>query len=104
MALKVAYELLDDAQEQFDAIVWVSAKTTTITGHEFRRINNAIEDSLGPSKRAAAELGANPTIEDPIREVHEYLENFRVLLILDNLETVLDARLREFLLELPPGQ
>lgn len=31
------------------------------------------------------------------------MENFRILLILDNLETVLDQRLRDFLLDLPLG-
>jgi tetratricopeptide (TPR) repeat protein len=102
VALKIAYELLDDGKQNFDAIVWVTAKTTTITGHEFRRINDAIEDSLGLFNSAAEVLGPGAT-GDPVREIQEYLENFRVLLILDNLETVLDNRLREFLLDVPAG-
>jgi Tfp pilus assembly protein PilF/predicted transcriptional regulator len=36
-------------------------------------------------------------------EVLDYLATFRILLILDNLETVLDRRLREFLERLPHG-
>ena len=102
VALKIAYELLDEGGEDFDAIVWVTAKTTTITGHEFRRINNAIEDSLGLFNSAVEMLGPGPSA-DPIGEIQDYLENFRVLLILDNLETVLDTRLREFLLDVPAG-
>ncbi|MGH7929741.1 MAG: NB-ARC domain-containing protein [Candidatus Binatia bacterium] len=103
VALKVAYELLDDQNGKFDAIVWVSAKATVLTAHEIKRINGAIEDSLGLFVRAAEELGSNEADEDPVEEVRAYLENFRILLILDNLETVLDTRLREFLLDLPVG-
>ncbi|WP_337832250.1 NB-ARC domain-containing protein [Pseudonocardia sp. TMWB2A] len=103
VALKVAYEILDDANQQFDSIVWVTAKATTLTASEIRRVNDAIEDSLGLFVSAASELGGQVAESDAIGEVLAYLENFRVLLILDNMETVLDARLREFLLDLPMG-
>ncbi|MGH4021865.1 MAG: ATP-binding protein [Pseudonocardiaceae bacterium] len=52
VALKVAYELLDDQNGKFDAIVWVSAKATVLTAHEIKRINGAIEDSLGPFRQS----------------------------------------------------
>lgn len=102
IALKVAYELLEDEKARFDAIVWVTAKTTILTTNEIQRISGAIENSLGLFASAAAELGPGDS-DDPVGEVLAYLENFRVLLILDNLETVLDIRLREFLLDLPMG-
>ncbi|GAA4870197.1 NB-ARC domain-containing protein [Saccharopolyspora cebuensis] len=101
IALKVAYELLDE-NAGFDAIVWVTAKSQNLTINEIERINGAIEDSLGLFMNAAKTLGAAEP-EDPASEVLDYLEHFKVLLILDNLETVLDARLREFLLEIPIG-
>ncbi|WP_433556555.1 NB-ARC domain-containing protein [Pseudonocardia xinjiangensis] len=103
VALKVAYELLDDAAAQFDSIVWVTAKATVLSANEIRRVNDAIEDSLGLFVKAAGELGGQAAESDPIEEVLAYLATFRVLLILDNLETVLDQRLREFLLDLPLG-
>ena len=102
LALKAAYELLDDPAVRFDAVVWVTAKATSLTTYEIKRINGAIESSLGLFAAAAAQLGpANSA--DPVPEVLAYLESFRILLILDNLETVLDSRLRDFLLELPEG-
>ena len=104
IALKAAYDLLDDPDVKFDVIVWVSAKATILTLNEIKHISNAIQDSLGLFAAAAKELGA-PLSEgvDPVKELLDSLEAFKVLLILDNLETVLDARLRSFLLELPLG-
>lgn len=102
VALKVAYELLDDPDRPFEAIVWVTAKTAILTTNEIRRISGAIEDSMSLFSKAATEL-MGPVETDPVAELLDYLEHFKVLLILDNLETVLDARLREFLLEIPLG-
>lgn len=102
IALKAAYELLEDPEQPFEAFVWVTAKATILTINEIQRISGAIESSLGLFVQAASELGA-PDVEDPVAEVLAYLENFKILLVLDNLETVLDARLRNFLLDLPLG-
>ncbi|KOT45676.1 ATPase AAA [Streptomyces rimosus subsp. rimosus] len=105
IALKAAYELLDDPKVDFDAFVWVTAKATSLTVNEIQRISGAIETSLGLFTSAAEQLGGKTAARasDPIEEVLSYLEHFRVLLILDNLETVLDQRLRDFLLDIPTG-
>jgi LuxR family glucitol operon transcriptional activator len=102
IALKAAYDLLEDPSQPFEAVVWVTAKATILTTNEIQRISGAIETSLGLFANAVNELGGSQ-LEDPVEEVLTYLETFRVLLILDNLETVLDARLRSFLLDLPLG-
>lgn len=101
LAVKVAYELLDDPNQQFDAVVWTTAKAKQLTNTEVTRIEGAIQDSLGMFSAAARELAGPVTVEDPLAEVLSYMESFRILLILDNLETVLDARLRDFLSRLP---
>lgn len=102
IALKAAYELLEDPDQLFEVFVWVTAKATILTTNEIQRINGAIESSLGLFTHAAVALGA-PEAVDAVSEVLAYMGNFRILLILDNLETVLDARLRDFLLDLPLG-
>ncbi|MDD7835175.1 tetratricopeptide repeat protein [Paenarthrobacter sp. AB444] len=102
LALKAAYDLLDDPSISFDAIVWVTAKSTILSSNEIQRIQGAIEDSLGLFDQAASILSGSENT-DSEDEILSYLENFKVLLILDNLETVLDDRLRNFLLELPLG-
>lgn len=103
IALKVAYDVLDKHSDEFDAIVWVSAKSSTLTTHEVQRINGAILDSVGLFAEAARQLGAGKSVIDPVEELLEYLATFRVLLILDNMETVMDQRLRDFLRDLPRG-
>ncbi|MFJ1897179.1 NB-ARC domain-containing protein [Streptomyces sp. NPDC088115] len=105
IALKAAYELLDDPKNPFDAFVWVTAKATILTVNEIQRISGAIENSLGLFASAAEQLGGSAAKKsiDPVGEVLSYLEHFKVLLILDNMETVLDQRLRDFLLDLPMG-
>lgn len=103
IALKAAYDLLDDSASNFDAVVWVTAKATTLTSGEIQNISGSIQDSLGMFAAAAKELGAAGSTSDPIDEVLEYLSEFRILLILDNLETVTDQRLRDFLLDMPNG-
>lgn len=105
IALKAAYELLDDPKNPFEALVWVTAKATMLTVNEIQRISGAIENSLGLFASAAEQLGGAEAkrAADPAAEVLSYLEHFKVLLILDNMETVLDQRLRDFLLDLPMG-
>ncbi|MBK8256240.1 MAG: tetratricopeptide repeat protein [Polyangiaceae bacterium] len=102
LALKVAYDLLDSDDNPFDAIVWTSSKTMQLTSHEIVRIQGAICDSLGMLQHVASHLGGT-SAKEPVQEVLAYLEQFKILLILDNLETVLDERIRGFLAELPMG-
>lgn len=102
IALKVAYDLLDDPKADFDAIVWVSAKNQQLTVTEIERINGAIQNSLGMFSEAALQLGAHES-DDPTEDLLEYMSTFKVLLVLDNMETATDERLREFLREIPNG-
>jgi LuxR family transcriptional regulator, glucitol operon activator len=103
LALKVAYDILDSPQRPYDAIVWTTAKTAMLTVNEIRRIEDAVSDSLGLLSAAAVELGGDGARTEPLKEILEYMNHFKVLLILDNMETVLDDRLRNFLSELPLG-
>ncbi len=102
LALKAAYEVLDSKESRFDAVVWTSSKTTQLTPTEIIRIEGAIRDSLGMMRSVAEEL-AGDVPGSPLEEVLAYLREFRILLVLDNLETVLDERLRDFLQQLPAG-
>jgi LuxR family transcriptional regulator, glucitol operon activator len=102
LALKVAYDVLDLEQHPFDAVVFTTAKTTQLTVTEIRRIEQAISTSVGLLSDVAAHLGGEPS-DNPFDDILEQLKDFRVLLVLDNLETVLDDRIRTFLGSLPMG-
>ncbi|SFS13130.1 Tetratricopeptide repeat-containing protein [Dyella sp. OK004] len=101
LALKAAYEILDSKDCPFEAIIFVTAKATQLTANEISRIKGAINSSLGLMEVAVAFLGGEA--HDPIAELKELLRTFRILLIIDNLETVLDHHLRDVLEDLPAG-
>lgn len=103
MALKVAYDILDMAEVPFDKIIWTSSKTQILSLSDIKKVEGAIADSVGMLSHVAATLGAPEATEDPIGEVLTYLRAFRILLIIDNLETILDDRVKKFLENLPNG-
>lgn len=101
LALKAAYEILDSS-ESFEAIIFVTAKATQLTANEISRIKGAINSSLGLMEAAVEVFGSSET-QDPIADLKELLNTFKILLIIDNLETVLDHHLKEVLEDLPFG-
>ena len=102
LALKVAYELLEDPQSPFDAVVWVTSKTTQITVNEIRDIKGAITSSIGVLQEISNQLAGVDTL-DPMAEVTEYLSTFKVALFIDNLETIMDQNIHKFVSALPGG-
>jgi LuxR family transcriptional regulator, glucitol operon activator len=107
LALKVLYELLDDprAQSRFDIICWISLKTSKLTAAGILEIKGALTSTLQLFQHVARDLGAPElqirSMADALREVLDYMQEFRVLLAIDNLETVGHSDVVEFLRELP---
>lgn len=102
LALKVAYELLDEKSDQFDAIIFVTAKTQRLGDAEIVRIKDAVNSSIGLMGEASRALGGGEE-EDKLEELIELLTEFKVLLIVDNLETVIDQNIRQLLERIPRG-
>lgn len=103
LALKAAYDILDEHPGRFDAIVWSTSKTSQLTASEIRKIEGAITTSLGVLHDVAVHLAGDSSFGDAAAEIHQYLEEFKVLIILDNMENVLDDNVRSFLEGLPSG-
>lgn len=103
LALQVAYDLVDHAECPFEIVVWTTAKSEVLTTSEIKRIPGAIQDSMGVFESAATQLAGAAGADDPIAEVRNYLSEFRTLLILDNLETVMDERILDFIVRVPRG-
>lgn len=110
LVLEAAYAFVDQyndlpATERFDAIVWVSAKRTYLTAggiRERRQVFRTLSDVFA----AIARVLDYPAItraraEEQRAIVEQALRVQRTLLILDNLETVDDDDLLDFLNELP---
>ena len=105
LALKVAYELLDDERSKFDMVIWVTSKTTQITVNEIREIHGAISSSLGVLREVSSQLtgGTSNSDDANLLEILEYLCTFKIALFIDNLETIMDKTIRDFVGGLPDG-
>ena len=98
----MAYDLLDRDDCPFDLIIWATSKTHVLTGSEIREISHTIASSLDLISDISEEIGGT-TSSDPVRGLLDELKTVETLLILDNLETVLDDRIRTLLSDLPKG-
>jgi hypothetical protein len=110
LALETAHSFVDQypqlsEEDRFDAIVWVSAKRTYLTPDGIRerhQVFRTIEEVFATIARVldypaiirARADGQRVIVEQALREQ-------RTLLVLDNLETVDDEKLLDFLHELP---
>jgi hypothetical protein len=109
LALEIAHRYLKNnslmEDELFDAIIWVSAKPTTLTAegiHPRQQITRTLEDIY---KAIAVTLGkdeiAHLRLESQTMLVQREMTQYRTLLIIDNLETIDDERVNAFIRELP---
>ncbi|WP_272665970.1 NB-ARC domain-containing protein [Providencia sp. PROV174] len=95
---------LDNNQEPiFDIIVWVSLKTNRLTSNGSGQIKNAITTCSGLFQDIALNLSGikRSSIDQDLDEILEYMEQFKVLLCIDNLETISNSEVRDFLANIP---
>lgn len=93
-------------EERFQAIIWFSAKETVLTGDQILSrwpTQKTIEDLYATIAEvfSIAEIGDSTSLEEKDIKVRQVLKNQRTLVILDNLETVDDERLLDFILRPP---
>ena len=110
LALEIAYRYRDTyrvlpPEERFEAIIWVSAKRTLLTASGIQQRQQTFS-TLGDLYREIATVLELPSIlqgDVELRRglVEHALTNKRMLLIVDNLETVDDEEVLTFLRELP---
>jgi len=99
LVLKVAYDLVELGRESpFDAIIWTSAKTAMFTQAGIQEIRTAFRDYFGLIEAISDGFkDKSESMEDRLSEIYDYLDGFKVLVILDNLETISDERIYEFI-------
>ncbi len=113
LALAIAHEYIEryaelPPEERFEAIIWISAKEEVLTAHgrELADLPDSILRTLGDVYTAIARVLEREDItralpEDQARLVERALKQQRTLLIMDNLESVKDERIKPFLRRLP---
>jgi LuxR family transcriptional regulator, glucitol operon activator len=101
LIIKVAYDILDMEDKcPFDMIIWITAKTSMLTISGIETIQNTLHDYSGVVDTIYNNLDNTAiTFEEKIKDIFEYFETFNVLLIIDNLETILDEKIIEFIRE-----
>ncbi len=108
LAIHCLYDLLNlHENPPYEAIIWTSLKTKTLTASGVTEIKNSIASTVGIIENISRELGASfpnkESIGTAIQEILEYMGLFRILLVIDNYETVTDNSLRPLLTSIPSG-
>jgi LuxR family transcriptional regulator, glucitol operon activator len=106
LALHCLYEILDTKDARFDAIVWISLKTRILTTAGVREIHDAVTSTLGIVQAATGKLGSSIAGSDLgllVEELKSYMSHSRILLVIDNLETLTLEDVRPLLESIPTG-
>lgn len=107
LAVRCLYDILEQHDCPFDAIVWVSLKTRVLTVSGAEDLRDSVRTVLGLVQSVAAQTGApeaaTVTIDECIAEILAYMQCFRTLVAIDNLETIGWETLRPLLSEIPSG-
>jgi len=103
LTLRCLYDLLD-RHPPYDMILWTSLKTTRLTSSGVRHIAGAMTSELELLQGIATALGENlesKPIVDLFILVHDILSTLRILLVIDNLETIDIDTIRPLFLDIP---
>jgi len=105
LALRCLYDLIEDHACQFEAIVWISMKSAALTSTGVKELTGVISSTLGLLSGIATQLGTpdsrNRTESELIDEIAEYLDLYRIMIAIDNLETLSTGSLRDLLTRIP---
>ncbi|QVK21763.1 hypothetical protein KHQ82_05430 [Mycoplasmatota bacterium] len=95
--LKTLYDLLDDSENPFEAIIWSTLKTEHLNNSEFIKINDAINSFELLQSNISNEVikDSNLTEEENIMN---FVKEFNTLLVIDNLETLNSDDVRDFII------
>ncbi len=98
--IKILYDLIENPENPYEAIIWITLKTKTLSGGEFIEIRDSIRD-MSQILKKSGEVMQLPESDTPMKSVLEFMEVFKVLLVLDNLETVNTGDVNEFIRKVP---
>lgn len=114
LAQRCLYDILELCEDKtqdippFDIVLWVSLKTNRLTAAGVEQIRDAITSGAGLFQSLSNALGAPLSLENDVvdveallSEIAVYMEEFRILLCIDNLETISSAEVRDFLANIP---
>jgi LuxR family glucitol operon transcriptional activator len=105
LALRCLYDIVEQSQD-YDVVVWSTMKTAALTTSGVRSIAGALGNELSLLRGIAAEVGPDPGELDKTELVDlvlGLLGECRVLLVIDNMETIDREALRPLFASVPRG-
>lgn len=109
LALRCLYDVLEHCENKnespFDIIIWVTLKANRLTPSGVVQLRDAIINSIGLYQNIGKSLGISldNNIDEILNEISLYMQEFKILLCIDNLETIEKESVRRFLAEIPSG-
>jgi hypothetical protein len=105
LAYNYCKNLIDnDLEHEFDFLVWMSSKRTVFTPDGEQLIKNYIASYHDVISEICAFVSENTDVldfSDAVEKVSQFLNQHKVLLVIDNMETLLEDDLINFLFNLP---
>lgn len=100
VALKTLYDLMDEEDCPFECIIWVTLKTKTLSNGEFVEIKESIKSIPEIYSYSQSQIITDDTIPSK-NMLLKFMDDFKALLVLDNLETVNTEEISEFIKDVP---
>jgi len=97
--IKILYDLIEKPENPFEAIIWITLKTRTLSQGEFVEINDGIKNITELFEKGKRLVVSEDS--DAMNCILKFMEEFNVLLVLDNLETINTGDLNFFLRKIP---
>jgi LuxR family glucitol operon transcriptional activator len=109
LAQRCLYDMLELGESKgsssnlYDMIVWVTLKTNRLTVSGVESIKDAINSSSKLFEEITDTFVGEVSIDigQNLKEISEYMDTFKILLCIDNLETISSKEIREFLANIP---
>lgn len=100
IVVKILYELIDEVSNPYEAIIWISLKTRTLSNGDFIEIKDSIQTTAQLIKKTEKNMIFDEKISAE-ENVLKFMENFKTLLVIDNLETINDEEINTFIKKIP---
>ena len=98
--VKTLYDLVDRVDNHFEAILWITLKTKTLSRGEFVEINDGIRCIPDIYIQGRNFIVNDDTVE-PMECILEFMKEFNTLLVLDNMETINTGDINYFIRQIP---
>lgn len=103
LTLRCLYDLVEK-DRSYDVVYWTTLKTNALTPSGIRKIANAMTSEVDVLSSLAGYFGSDnqrDDIEELYNAVREILGQFRVILVVDNTETISREALRPLFIDIP---